>query len=57
MSLLALALTRLILVASVLLTFLFAVNQVYQLALGFALALCAYGYLHMWGDMRIEDVI
>ena len=57
MGLCALVLTRIILVASVVLTMLFAVNQVYHVALAFTIALCGYAYLHMWGDLRIEDVL
>jgi hypothetical protein len=53
----AYALTRTILVAAVLMVMLMAMNGLYVLAGGLALALAAYGYLTLWGDVRIEDVL
>lgn len=57
MAIFAYALTRLILVSSVVLAMLFALQENYHVALGFAVALLGYAYLLRWGDVRIEDAL
>jgi hypothetical protein len=49
------ALGPLILVSAVALAGWFALNGLFTIAAGLALALACYGYLVLWGDQTIED--